>query len=242
MPATQDVLERFDALWDRRMAWGRLPAVLLADALAATAAEALDADGVGITVLFGTRLRVPIGASDPVASAAERLQFTVGAGPCFRVFDDQHAALFDDAALGEQFPTFYDGLTRRTPFRSIVATPLGASGPWGMLDAYRRSAHPGDDAQSVKAVGDRVTAVLSGTSAIAEAIGERPDRDYKAPWDDRMQVWQATGMTGVALDVDMGDALALLRGAAFSAGMDIDDLAADIVTGNRNPEDLVAGD
>lgn len=187
---TRDVLERFDALWDERMTLGRLPAVLLADSLAATAAEVLDADGVGITVLAGTGLRVPIGASDPVASAAERLQFTVGDGPCFQVFDDQHTALFNGSALGEQFSTFYEGLTRHTPFRSIVATPLGTLRPWGMLDAYHRSSQPNDDGPSVRAIGHRVTAVLTETSAVAEAIGNRPDPDYKAPWDDRMHVWQ----------------------------------------------------
>ncbi|WP_353649267.1 GAF domain-containing protein [Nakamurella sp. A5-74] len=237
-----DVLERFDSLWEQRMTLGRLPAVLLADALAATAAEVLDADGVGITVLAGNRLRVPIGASGPVASAAERLQFTVGDGPCFRVFDDRHTALFNGSALDEQFPTFFDGLTRHTPFRSIVATPLGMSRPWGMLDAYHRSSHPDDAAPSVRAIGNRVTAVLTETSAVAEAIGNRPDPDYKAPWDDRMHVWQATGMTGLALDVDMSNALALLRGAAFSAEMDIDELAAEIIAGTRNPRDLVDAD
>lgn len=49
-------------------------------------------------------------------------------------------------------------------------------------------------------------------------------------------------MTGIALRVDMSNALALLRGAAFSAGMDVDDLAADITAGHRNPRDLINAD
>jgi hypothetical protein len=38
--------------------------------------------GAGISVLADPGMRVPLGASDEDAATAERLQFTVGEGPC----------------------------------------------------------------------------------------------------------------------------------------------------------------
>ena len=62
-------------------------------------------------------------------------------------------------------------------------------------------------------------------------------------WDSpdaraRNGVWQATGLTSVALGIDVVAALAVLRAHAFATGRVVDDVAADLVGGRLDPTAL----
>ncbi|MFL6097109.1 MAG: GAF domain-containing protein, partial [Blastococcus sp.] len=50
--------------------------------LARASARTLAVDGAGLSLVDASQQRIPLGASSAVAEVAERLQFTVGAGPC----------------------------------------------------------------------------------------------------------------------------------------------------------------
>ena len=64
---------------------------LLPVLLARACARVLGVAGAGISV-FADDYRVPLGASDNDASSAERLQFTLGEGPCLDAY--HHAQPF----------------------------------------------------------------------------------------------------------------------------------------------------
>ena len=76
---------------------------LLPVRLARACARMLPVDDAGLSLVDAAQQRVPLGASSDVAEVAERLQFTVGAGPCmtaqetrqpvFAVEDDLRAPL-----------------------------------------------------------------------------------------------------------------------------------------------------
>ena len=45
--------------------------------------QVLPITGAGLSLFSAPTMRIPIGASDDTATAAERAQFTVAQGPCF---------------------------------------------------------------------------------------------------------------------------------------------------------------
>lgn len=234
MTGTTPAAQRFAA------ALGQLPPPelrgpeLLGVRLAQACVAALPVDGAGLSVHDVHGRRMPIGASDPEASLAERLQFTHGAGPCLRAHDDGHAISFDAADIARNWPELHGSLIGETPFRGVLSVPLPPPlGPLVVLDLWVRdpAALPATDRDDVAEVTEALTRAMAATVTGAPATGDR-----RGWWDgpdasSRARVWQATGMVGVALGLDTADALAVLRAHAFATGRVVDDVADDLVTG-----------
>lgn len=234
------VLERFDGAFAASAA--DLPGPeLLPERLARATAEVLPVDGAGISLFFAPDRRLPLGASDRTAAEAERLQFTVGEGPCLSAHASGEPVLADDAALRSRWPAFHADLVERTPVRGIIALPLadGLRGV-GALDLYLV---PPNGVGSValpdaREVAGAVVACFRATS------GSSPHGSDGPAWLDapaagrRSLVWQAMGFVNSGLGVTSGDALALLRAHAYSEGRHLDDLAAHVVNGEVPVERL----
>jgi hypothetical protein len=213
---------------------------LLPDRLARVAARLLEVDGAGLSVLGNAASRSPLGASSPEAARAERLQFTVGTGPCLLAHDSGQPVFVVEEDIRRRWPAFADLLLTDTPFRGVVSLPLRAPVS-GAMNLFFRD--PGDvprlDVFDALAVGDLVTSRLGDAavwSTSSEASG--PDWLHSPPARRRAAVWQAVGRTSVALDVDAAEALALLRGYAYAGGRSVDSVAADLVSGRLVPADV----
>ncbi len=207
---------------------------LLPARLARAAARVLPVDGAGISLYFAGDRRLPVGASDPVAAEVERLQFTVGEGPCLSAHAEGRAVVADEATIATRWPGFHDALVGRTPVRGTIAIPLpGGLRGIGVLDLY--VVPPGD----VGALGLRdVLAVADEIAATLEAQSREDRRGGGAPaWVDapgtgrRAVVWQALGYVNAGLELDSPDALAILRAHAYTADRDLDEVAGDVVDG-----------
>ncbi|MGY2081311.1 ANTAR domain-containing protein [Modestobacter sp. SYSU DS0657] len=216
---------------------------LLGERLARACAASLPVDGAGISIHDTGGLRTPLGASDPTAAQAERLQFTQGLGPCIRAHDDGAVIAFDEADIARNWPALHEALTTSTPFRAVLSVPLlPPLGPLVVLDLYARdpaalpSVDRGDVADVVVAVTRELAVAARGTAATEPDPGrgwwEGPDALRRA------RVWQAMGMVNVAHGLGSEDALALLRAYAFAEGRVADDVAEDLVTG-RLPLDAL---
>ena len=71
------------------------------------------------------------------AAAAERLQFTVGAGPCMTAQETRQPVFAVEDDLRRRWPVFTDLLVGSTPFRAVVALPLQpALAGAGAIDLY----------------------------------------------------------------------------------------------------------
>ena len=196
---------------------------LLPGRLARACARILGAAGAGISVFATDGFRFPAGASDDDSAAAERLQFTVGVGPCL----DAHAAGQPITAtaevLGHRWPEFQAELERRTPFRAITSVPM-TSNPVGLgcVDLYFH-----DDAEMHRLVLSDARDAVQHTYALL--VGEDPD--VPPAWVDgtthapRNRVMMAVGMLNVSLGVTSEQALALLRGHAFALDVSVDEVA-----------------
>jgi hypothetical protein len=101
---------------------------MLAVRLARAAVAALPVDGAGLSIHDMAGHRTPIGASDAIASQAERLQFTHGEGPALRAHDDGVVIAFDEAAIARNWPDLHESLVGTTPFHGVLSV---AGSAWG---------------------------------------------------------------------------------------------------------------
>jgi|GraSoiStandDraft_4_1057263.scaffolds.fasta_scaffold262987_2 hypothetical protein len=217
----------------------------------------LGVDGAGLS-LHETNFRVPLGASDEVATLAERLQFTQGEGPCIDSASTRRVLVVAPAELEKRWPNFTDELFRHTPYRAVVSLPLAITRrSFAALDLFLIDAPRLSDLSlpEVSAVSDQVVDALS--MAVDEAL-DKPqtdpdtDRDPDAERDDtliplwltaapaqaRTYVWVAMGMAMTEFRLTAADALALIRSYAYGRELLIDDVASGLVDGSLNLAEL----
>jgi hypothetical protein len=201
--------------------------------------------GAGISVLADPGMRVPLGASDEDAATAERLQFTVGEGPCLQAHGSARPVYAPAAVFAVRWPLLYEELTARTPYRAVLAVPLRYRFTgFGALDLHLRDDDPIPPATRYDAytVGNAIVAALTAPDVVDR--DNRPDRGGDPGWLDspgarrRQWVWTAVGMLSVHLDLSAPDALDALRAAAFGRGQLIDDLAEDLANRRLPINDL----
>jgi hypothetical protein len=207
-------------------------AELLPTRLARACVAVLPIDGAGLSAFFSEDRRLPLGASDPTSATAERLQFTVGEGPCLSAHSDGDLVIADERELQARWPGFTDVLFAHSPVRGVISLPLhGALQDVGALDLY---VHEPDAIRSV-GLADTFAVLAALTDTFARAMADEPHNDSGPAWLDapaagrRAVVWQAIGMIDVALDIRGRDALALLRAYAFGQDTDLDAVADDLV-------------
>lgn len=210
--------------------------------LAMGMARALPIDGAGISVF--SELRVPLGASDEHAATVERLQTTMGEGPCLSAYEVAAPVIAHQTDVAARWPAFHDVLVSETAFRSIASVPLyTATARLGAVDLYWTAAEVPMHAKTI----DDAAKVAEFIAVVLTSGPEKVSRQTGAPapaWIDassvqsRMKVWQAIGLLGAALRLSNSDALALLRGAAYAAQRTLDDVAADLVSGKLKPVDV----
>jgi hypothetical protein len=213
---------------------------LLPDRLSRVAAELLEVDGAGLSVLAGPHGRCPLGASSPAAARAERLQFTVGNGPCVFAHTSGQPVFVVEHDLRHRWPVFADLLFTATPYRGIVSLPLRPPIS-GALDLF--VADPAEvsriDVFDAVTVGDLITSTLSEAAVWSTwSSAEGPDWLHSPAARRRTVVWEAVGRTGAALGLTSPEALALLRGHAYADGRSVDAVAADLVSGRLVPADV----
>ncbi len=211
--------------------------------VARACAHALPVDGAGLSLHAGA-LRVPIGASSPGTSHAERLQFTFGDGPCLRAFDDGRAIAFEPRDIERNWPGLYASLMADSPHRGVLSLPLPEPlGPTVVLDLWvdDPAALPALDRGEVTDVVRRVTEELArdlreGARIPAADSAWLEGRDALL----RSSTWQAVGLVGMSLLLDSTDALEVMRAAAVTSGCSVDEVANDLLTGRLHPLDLGA--
>lgn len=208
-------------------------AELLPERLARAAAAVLPVDGVGLSVHGGPDLRTPLAASSEDIAAVERLQFTVGRGPCLLAATSGLPVFATGDLLHRRWPIFADLLVTKTPIRSILALSLpGLLRGIGGMDLYFRSA---DGPAAIDIAEARCVAEL-----VSDVLGPAADWSVWTPGEDpagpthpaarsRGRLWMAVGMLMLAEQIPAPAALALLRARAYATDRTADDLADDLV-------------
>ena len=195
--------------------------------------EAAGVDGAGVSMSVRTGTSHPVASTDELAALVEELQFTTGQGPCFDAVETRSPVLIGDLsspgeAVAGRWPVFLDEALA-AGVRAVFAFPVGhGTTPLGALDLYRRT--PGALA-SDRLRGALLTADVVGLALVAD--DDAPDEDD----DDRgwfhMEVHRAAGMVMVQTGGTIEEALLVMRASAYSEGISVKDLAADVVAGRR---------
>jgi hypothetical protein len=215
---------------------------LLPVRLARACARALSVDDAGLSLVDATQQRVPLGASSDVAEVAERLQFTVGKGPCMTAQETREPVFAVEEDLRRRWPVFTQLLVEETPFRAVVALPLQpALAGAGAIDLYFRTSAEVLDLEvfDAMAVGELVTSALGDAAVWSEwTPAEGPEWMHGPAPQRRAAVWEAMGKLSVELELSTPDALALIRAHAYAEGVTVDDVAADLLSGRLTAADL----
>ena len=215
---------------------------LLPERLARAAAAMLPVADASLSLLEGGDKRVPLGSSSPEAATAERLQFTVGDGPCMMAARLGEPVFASEDDLRRRWPQFTEQLFGQTEFRAIVAFPLlQALAGQGAMDLYfRRSERMSRlDVFEAMAVGDLITAALSDAAVFSEWTADLgPDWLHAPLARRRARVWQAMGRLSLQLDVEGPTALDLMRAHALGTMRSVDEVAAAVLADRLDVEAL----
>jgi hypothetical protein len=167
-----------------------------------------------------------------VANEIERLQVTLGEGPCIDAFMTGTPVLVTDLTdprdvESSRWPVFRNEATR-IGARAIFAFPIRIGAiSLGAVDLYRQTAGPLSRPE--------LSSALSSMDEVGLAVLEAPDYygDADAPTIINMTVHQAAGMVMAQIDSSVEEALVRLRAAAFAEGLPLTELATDVVNGRR---------
>jgi hypothetical protein len=210
--------------------------------LVRAAAAMLPVADASLSLLVGGDKRVPLGSSSADAARAERLQFTVGDGPCMTAARLGEPVFASQDDLARRWPQFAEQLFEVTPYRAVVAFPLQqALSGQGALDLFvRRSDQLAEiDVFEAMAVGELIAAALSDAAVFSDwTVDVGPEWLHAPPARRRARVWQAMGRLCLQLDVEGPTALDLMRDYALAVGSDIDAVAGDVLAGRLGAEAL----
>jgi hypothetical protein len=188
-------------------------------------------DGAGVSIVSSGGTREPLYATDEAATMIERLQLTLGEGPCVDSSSTGTPVFVSDLSdprdgVASRWPVFRSEATRYGA-RAVFAFPIRIGAIWlGAVDFYRRS--PGGLSQP------ELSNALSSVEEVGLAVLEAPNR-YGDPetLTTNMAVHQAAGMVMGQLDSSIEEAMVRLRATAFAEGVSLTDLAADVVNRRR---------
>ena len=198
--------------------------------LCALCAEVVGVTAAGITLMGGENAG-PICVSSPQVKALEDLQFTIGQGPCRDAFysgQPVHAARLD-AAASDRWPPFVD-LAKTSGIGAVFADPLLSSNARiGVLTLYQDNegdltAVQHDDSV---ALADVVAETLLSLQDASPTGMLAPSLEGAVAY--RAEIYQASGMVAIQLQIPAAEALLRLRAHAFANDQTLSAVAADIV-------------
>lgn len=190
----------------------------------------LGAEGASITLENSTPNRVTLCATDKPAGLLENLQDVLGEGPCRDAFDlGQLVETRLDRSASGRWPQFVPAAEVVIGSDGILwSIPMHAAGEIiGAVSLYRRLPGPlVEPLDSAQFLADAAAAALIRDPLAFAAFTTSADN---GGWSSRAQIHQASGMLASKLHISIGDALALLRSHAFTAGIELSDVAAAVV-------------
>lgn len=195
--------------------------------------HAVDAAGVGVSMVRGPGLHEPIFATDPPSEELAELQYTLGEGPSLDVASTDRPVLMSDLTSLDavrRWPMFAPAATE-LGFRGMFAFPIAAGAARvGVLDVYRFLAGPmtgGQLADALAFADAMFLLALDARGGLVPNVGYGENVDLTGR---RAEVHQAAGMVSVQLGVHVTEALARLRAHSYLHDQRLGDLAGDVVT------------
>lgn len=191
----------------------------------AAVASALDVRHVGVSLLRTDRSEALHVGSDPVAEAAQDVEFTLGEGPVHDVALSGAPLAARADELRSRWPYYADGVARYG-VRAVAAAPMRTGeGCLGVLTVF----DPPTEQEKSAAMMATVADALVHTSLLSPESGDPLDLPLLVGADHHAVVHQASGMIAEQLGCAADDALVVLRARAFVTDRSLDAIAAEVV-------------
>jgi hypothetical protein len=214
---------------------GRLGAAASGEAGAArlceVCADVLVMSGAGIMLMTGDTPGGSVCSSNEVSALIERLQFTLGEGPCVDAYEQNRPVLEPD--LTNPATPRWLGFTPSAVAagaRAVFGFPMQVGAVrLGALNIYRDRTGDLSDEQHADAL---VMAGVAARAVLAMQAGAPPGllaAELEAGSDFHYVVHQASGMVAAQLGVSIGEALIRLRAYAFAHDRSLTAVADDVV-------------
>jgi hypothetical protein len=192
--------------------------------------DILQVSGAGVTIMSG-RNSGPVCSSSELVGQLEDLQFALGEGPCNDAFTTGLSVSEPDLArcTASTWPHY----TRRAidlGARAVFAFPLRLdTNPIGVLTLYKETIGPLTEEQSADS--GVVATVLAHTISSIQATSTPPllANELSDVNAHRAEVHQASGMTAIQLQIDVGTALMRMRAHAYATDQSVAFVAREIV-------------
>ncbi|WP_180357620.1 GAF and ANTAR domain-containing protein [Streptomyces sp. NP160] len=195
-------------------------------------------DRVAVAVVVDPERRLPLVGSDLALQRFNNFQESLVQGPCRDALQCGGPVLVDDLrAEDTPWQLLLSSAPRDFPVRSTASLPLLGPAPdrvpLGVLSVGRDRVAPFTltDVQVLQRLADVLARLLLARSSRGDLLAD------VAP--DELPV--LLGMLRVRLDVDEAVALARLRGYAFAEGTTIQEVAADVVAGRLDLDEVDLG-
>jgi len=208
----------------------------LDDALELAAKETDDlfaVDGAGIMLLSKGGVLRYVAASDEPGRMLEALHEQTGEGPCIDAFLDDRPVVAADMAADPRWPSI-GPLAADHGIRAVLGVPIDLrEGPVGTLNVYATKPHEfGEDHLDAIRAYTRVIASLLRAAVRAHVEG-RAATQLQHALDHRVVIEQAKGAVMERRKLDEKAAFELLRTHARSARMPLDEVARQVLRGER---------
>jgi len=194
-------------------------------------ADVLLMSGAGIMLMTGDTPGGSVCSSNEVSALIERLQFTLGEGPCVDAYEQNHPVLEPD--LTNPATARWLGFTPSAVAagaRAVFGFPMQVGAVrLGALNIYRDRSGDLSDDQHADAL---VMAGVAARAVLAMQAGAPPGllaAELEAGSDFHYVVHQASGMVAAQLGVSVGEALIRLRAYAFAHDRSLTAVADDVV-------------
>ena len=201
-----------------------------ASCLCCVCIDVLAVAGAGITIMSGGQAG-PLCVSNPRIAALEDLQFAIGQGPCRDAYSSGRpvSAPLLGASASARWPSFVE-LAQSSGIGAVFAYPLAANGAKiGVLSLYQEeggelSTRQHEDSLAIAEIlTETVLSLQDSAPAGTLAVGLQDAVAYRA------EIYQASGMTSIQLQIPVAEALLRIRSHAFAQGETVAAVAGDIV-------------
>ncbi|GAA2240302.1 hypothetical protein GCM10010145_02440 [Streptomyces ruber] len=184
-------------------------------------AEACGAHSAALTLVGRNRAQLAVAASDDASRAAQEFEFILEEGPV-RDATECGDAVFATGprAIERRWPGYGPELTG-LGLTGVIAVPLEVTGLCiGALTLY----DPEPGAKGYRTCGDIAEALTQTV-----LLGPDPDPELYGGTDHRDSVHQAAGAHSVRSGLPVDDALALIKGRAFTLGLSTEAVALRVL-------------
>ena len=191
----------------------------------------------GITVMRAGRRPYTLSSTDELSVAVDRIQYTLGEGPCLDAAESETAEVTGQLAQDERWPRFGPRCVEETGVVSMLSVRLAVLGQdQAAMNFYSRL----PDAFGEPEVAAASIFAPFAALAVEHRLRDQDARNFETALSSSRQIGTAMGILMAQRKVSSDEAFALLRTASQHLNRKLRDIAAEVEETGELPSDGVA--